>query len=86
MANERMKRLANPSSLHDQIVGETRYPLSEETNVSPHVVGQSSCARQNFNPKTLLRMSYKLLHGGAHKFPRTKLISSPQQQNLVNGD
>ena len=53
--------------------------------MSPRAVGQSSCARQSFNPKPLLRVSYNLLHKVTHKFPRTKHIWSSQQDRNVNG-
>ena len=56
--------------------------LTEEINVSPRAVGQGSCACQSFNPKTLLRMSYNLLHGGTHEFPLTKHTWSPQPELL----
>ena len=56
--------------------------LTEETKMFPRAVGQSACACQSFNPKPLLRMSYNLLHGGTHKFPRAKHTWSPQQNGL----
>ena len=58
--------------------------LTDKTNMSPRAVGRSSCARLSFNPKPLLRMSYNLMHGGTHKFPRTKHIWSPQQVPRVS--
>ena len=44
------------------------------------VWGQSP---QSSKPKTLLRMILNPLHGGAHKFLRTNLISSPQQFQAI---
>ena len=36
--------MASPRSIYGDLVGGTRYALSEETNVSPRAVGYSSCA------------------------------------------
>ena len=40
---------------------------------------------QSFNSKTLLRMTFNPLHGGIHKFPRTKHISSHQEKHGKSG-
>ena len=63
---------------------ETRYALSEETNVSPPppCSGLKLMHLSNLQPQNATGMSDNTLHrggGGSHKFTRTKQFSSPQQ-------